>query len=148
MSTEKQYRRLVAAASLQIKRNIIVMKPYLINIIRYAGKNLTERDANELIKKMVIEGSIDENLALSKNSRPYPFYVVARDELSFDKIIEPIRRALVESEELNIAEASKMTGYSPIVVRVLLTHLLLMGEIDYSGDMESPVFYLPWRRRI
>jgi hypothetical protein len=145
MSTKKQYQKLVAAACLQIQRNIVVMKPYLMNIIRYEGRNLTEKDANGIIKKMVIEGSVDENLALSKNKRPYPFYVAKRDELSFGRIIAPIRTALVKNEKLSIAEVSKMTGYSPIAARVLLTHLLLMGEIDYSGDMESPVFYVPWR---
>jgi hypothetical protein len=148
MSTEKQYRKLVAATCLQIQRNIIAMKPYLINIIRYGRRNLTEKDANEIIKKMVVEGSIDENLALSKNKRPYPFYVATSDALPFDKIIAPIRAALIKNEKLSIAEVSKMTGYSPIATRVLLTHLLLMGEIDYSGDMESPVFYLPWRHTI
>lgn len=148
MSAEKQYRKLVAAACLQIQRNTIVMKPYLINIIRYTRRDLTEKDANEIIKKMVVEGSIDENLSLSKNKKPYPFYMATSDENSFDKIIAPIRGAFVKNEKLNIAEVSKMTGYSPIATRVLLTHLLLMGEIDYSGDMESPVFYLPWRTRI
>ena len=41
-------------------------------------------------------------------------------------------------------ELSAITSYSTLASRVLLTHLVLMGEVDYSGNLESPVFYVPW----
>jgi hypothetical protein len=144
LSNEREYQQIARNVSLQIERNIIVNKPYLINIIQYGRKKLANKEANEIIRKMITEGKIDENLALSKKERPYSFYLATSGKFSLDRIILPLKEALIEKKKLTISEASKITGYSGIATRVLLTHLLLIGGVDYSGDIESPIFYIPW----
>jgi hypothetical protein len=142
--TDQDYKEIAEKVCLQIEKDLVVIKPYLINIIQYGKKKLTEKDANEIIRTMVSEKVIDENLALSKNGKPYSFYTIRCDRLTIDKIIEPIKVALIQKKKLTISEISKITGYSTIATRVLLTHLLFVGEVDYSGDLEMPLFYFPW----
>lgn len=144
MTSDEEYQEIADNACLQIERNLIAIKPYLINIIKHGRKKLTDKDANEIIRKMISKRRIDEKLALSKSEKPYTFYIVACSRLSFDEIVGPIKAALAKEKKLTIAKASEVTGYSTTTARVILTHLLLMGEVDYSGDMESPIFFVPW----
>ena len=83
MSVVNDYEKAVESTCAQIEKDTVVIKPYLINFIRYELRKLTEKDANEIIKKMVTEGIIDEYLALSKVGKPYPFYVTASRQTSF-----------------------------------------------------------------
>jgi len=138
------YEEIARNACVQIERNVLVNKPYLIHIIQYGKKNISNKEANEIVKRMITEGRIDENLALSKKEKPYSFYTTGVEGISLAKIICPLIKVLEQQKELALAEASRLTGYSELVVRALLTHLLLEGRVDYKGDLESPVFHIPW----
>ena len=115
MSSEKEYEQAIATACSQIEKNIVVIKPYLINILRYGKKNLTEKDVNEIIKRMVSEGIIDEYLALSKYKKPYAFYGSTTGKISFDKVIANVRSALIQNKKLTIPEASQITD-TPLLI--------------------------------
>ena len=127
-----------------MKRNQVVNKPYLIHIIQYVGSNVSRSEANEIIKQMVLDKKIDEYLALSKRERPYSFYTLGAETNSLKKMTSQLLQVLSRKKESSITDASRLTGYSQLVVRTLFTHLFLEGVVDYRGDLNSPVFYIPW----
>lgn len=127
----------------QMNNQLTINKPYLIHIVQYVSK-ASAIEANEIIGKMVAQKRIREYLALGKNSRVYSFYVAGTDSGTIDRILSPLLEALHKNKELSIPDASRITGYSELVARTLLTHLLLEGIADYKGDLESPIFYTPW----
>jgi uncharacterized protein YaaW (UPF0174 family) len=142
--TDYDYEEISKNVLKQIERNILVNKPYLIHIIQYSRGRVTNENANEIIRKMMEEKKIEEHLALSKKQKPYSFYTLAMESKNISKILAPLLAALTERKELSILEASRLTGYSDIVVRTLFTHLLLEGKIDFHCDLDSPVFFVPW----
>lgn len=135
--------RITSYVLTQIAKQHLVNKPYLIRMIQYISK-VSESEANEIIERMVVEKEIDEHMALSKNMRPYSFYTAGGDSVTLNQILTPLLEALHNCGELSISYAAEITGYSELVVRTLLTHLLLECVVDYKGDLESPTFYLPW----
>jgi hypothetical protein len=142
--TDYNYGEIAKNVVKQIERHILVNKPHLIHIIQYSKGRVTNEDANEIIRKMMDEKKIEEHLALSKKERPYSFYTLATESKNLGRIIAPLLAALTQRKELSILEASRLTGYSDLVVRTLFTHLLLEGKIDFHGDLDSPVFFVPW----
>ena len=128
----------------QIERRLLVNKPHLVHIIQYIRNDLSRSEANEIIKQMTVEKKIDEHLALSKRERPYSFYTLRAETNNLTKIKSPLLKALSQKKELSVMDASRLTGYSQLVVRTLFTHLLLEGTVDYHGNLDSPVFYIPW----
>lgn len=127
-----------------MKRRLVVNKPHLIQIIQQMEVNVSRREANEIIKQMVMDKKIDEHLALSKRERPYSFYTLGAETNSLKKMTSRLFQTLSRKKELPITDASRLTGYSPLVVRTLFTHLLLEGMVDYRGNLDSPIFYIPW----
>jgi len=125
---------------------MVVNKPYLIHMIQYVSK-ASPSEANEMITQMVVQKKIFEYLALGKNSKVYSFYIAGTNSGSLDQILSPLFEALHKNEELSIPDASRITGYSELAVRTLLTHLLLECTVDYKGDLESPIFYIPWEEK-
>jgi len=130
----------------QIGSRLVVNKPHLIHIIRNVASDISRNEANEIIKSMVTERKIDEHLALSKKERPYPFYTPAAKKNNLSSILSPLMKILGKKKELSVTDASRLTGYSPLIVRTLFTHLLLEGVLDYHGTIESPIFFIPWDR--
>lgn len=142
--TDYNYGEIAKNVVKQIERRILVNKPHLIHIIQYSKSRVTNEEVNEIIRKMMDEKKIDEHLALSKKERPYSFYTLTTEARNLGKILAPLLAALVQRKELSILEASRLTGYSDLVVRTLFTHLLLEGKMDFHGDLNSPVFFVPW----
>ena len=138
------YERILKHVLIQMKRHQLVNKPHLIHIIQQIENNISRRKANEIIKQMVLDRKIDEHLALSKRQRPYSFYMLGAETSSLKKMTLRLFQVLRQKKELSITDASRLTGYSQLVVRTLLTHLLLEGMVDYRGNLDSPVFYIPW----
>ena len=138
------YAEIARNATKQIERHLLVNKPHLIHIIQYSRNKVTNDEANEIIRKMMEEKKIDEHLALSKKQRPYSFYTLASKAKNLDGILTPLLASLTQKKQLTISEASRLTDYSDIVVRTLFTHLLLEGKMDLLGDLDAPVFYVPW----
>ena len=128
----------------QIERRLVVNKPHLVHMIQYVGNDISRSEANEIIKQMTVERKIHEYLALSKRERPYSFYTLGGETNNLTKIISRLLRVLSQKKELSITDASRLTGYSQLIVRTLFTHLLLEGKVDYQGNLNSPVFYIPW----
>ena len=102
MYSEDNYEKAVITTSAQIEKSVIVIKPYLINLICYGNRDLDERAANDIIKRMVSEKNIDEHLALSKMGKPYAFYTMATGKFSIAKTLEPVRSALNDKKELSL----------------------------------------------
>lgn len=128
----------------QMKRLSILNKPHLIHVVQYGDSNISRREANVIIKQMVSDKKIDEHLALSKRERPYSFYTLVSETDNLKEMTTRLLKVLGQRKELSVTEASQLTGYSQLVVRTLLTHLLLEGRIDYHGTPDSPIFYIPW----
>jgi hypothetical protein len=141
--TSSDFEKVLRYVLKQITQQLVVNKPYLIHMIRYISK-ASPSEANEMIGQMVVQKKIFEYLALGKNSRVYSFYIAGPDSDSLDRILSPLFEALHKNKELSIADASRITGYSELAVRTLLTHLLLECTLDCKGDLESPIFYIPW----
>ena len=105
---------------------------------------MSRRKANEIIKQMVLDRKVDEHIALSKKQRPYSFYTRGTETSSLKEMTSRLFQVLRQKKELSITDASRLTGYSQLAVRTILTHLLLEGMVDYRGNLDSPVFYIPW----
>ena len=128
----------------EMERRLVVNKPHLVHIIQHIENDISRSETNEFIKQMVVEKKIDEHLALSKREKPYSFYTLRTETNSFAKMISRLLETLRRKKELSVPDAARLIGYSPLIVRTLLTHLLLEGIVDYHGDLDSPVFYVPW----
>lgn len=128
----------------QIRLRLVVNKPHLIHIIQNVAIDTSRNEVYEIIKKLVVERKIDEHLALSKKERPYSFYTLAARKNNLSNILSPLMRMLDKKKKLSVTDASRLTGYSPLIVRTLFTHLLLEGLVDYHGTLDSPVFFIPW----
>lgn len=142
--TVPNYEKIVKSTLKRIERNLVVNKPHLIHIILRIESSLSRREANEIIKRMVLDKKIDENLALSRKERPYSFYTLGEETKSLEKITSQLLHVLGQRKELSITDASELTGFSQLVVRTVLTSLLLKGVVDYRDSLDSPVFYSPW----
>ena len=128
----------------QIKRNLLVNKPHLIHVIQHIEKNISRSQANRIIKQMIMDRKIDEHLALNKRERPYSFYTLKTASANLAEILSPLLEGLDKEKKLSIKDALRITGYTPLLIRTLFSHLLLEGKVDYYGDLDSPVFYKPW----
>ncbi len=128
----------------QIGSRLIVNKPHLIHIIQNVASDTSRNEVNEIIKKLVIERKIYEHIALSKKERPYSFFTLATKENNLSSILSPLMKMLYKKKKLSVTDASRLTGYSSLIVRTLFTHLLLEGIVDYQGTLDSPTFFIPW----
>jgi len=138
------YDKILKYVLTQVKRREVVNKPHLIHIIQGIESNVSRKEANEIIKQMVMDKKIDEHLALSKREKPYSFYILGAETNSLKKITSQLLQLLSLKKELSVTNAACLTEKSPLIVRTILTHLFLEGIVDYRGNLDSPIFYIPW----
>jgi hypothetical protein len=138
------HEKIVESVLERIESRLVVNKPHLIHIIQNIASDTSRKETNEIIKRLVIERKIDEYVALSKKERPYSFYTLAGRKNDLSDIISQLMKILDKKKELSVSDATRLTGYPPLIVRTLLTHLLLEGILDYHGTMDSPIFFVPW----